>query len=141
MGPIVELTCEPLVGAKAEIIRETGTGELVVSLMHNAGRAWPSGAHVQMPPNSKNRRGATAMTINELIERLEDYRDEVGGDAEVRLMTQSNWPFENTIFGLCSTDEIRDASESEDEPDDDVLYIVEGTQLGYGTKTAWTAAS
>jgi hypothetical protein len=48
MGPIVELTCEPLVGAKAEIIRETGTGELVVSLMHNAGRAWPAGAHVQI---------------------------------------------------------------------------------------------
>jgi hypothetical protein len=81
------------------------------------------------------------MTIDELIERLEDYRDEIGGESEVRLMTQANWPFENTIFGLCSTDEIRDASESEDEPDDDVLYIVEGTQLGYGTKTAWTAAS
>ena len=39
------------------------------------------------------------MTIDELIERLEDYRDELGGDAEVRLMTQSNWPFENDIFG------------------------------------------
>ena len=39
------------------------------------------------------------MTIDELIGRLEDYRDEIGGDAEVRLMTQSNWPFENDIFG------------------------------------------
>ena len=42
------------------------------------------------------------MTIDELIQRLEDYRDEIGGDAEVRLMTQQNWPFENTIFGLAS---------------------------------------
>ena len=37
------------------------------------------------------------MTIDELIARLEDYRDEIGGDAEVRLMTQQNWPFENSI--------------------------------------------
>ena len=28
------------------------------------------------------------MTIDELIERLEEYRDDIGGDAEVRLMTQ-----------------------------------------------------
>jgi hypothetical protein len=33
------------------------------------------------------------MTIDELIERLEDYRDELGSDCEVRLMTQQNWPF------------------------------------------------
>ncbi len=42
------------------------------------------------------------MTIDELIARLEDYRDEIGGDAEVRLMTQQNWPFENSIYGLAS---------------------------------------
>ena len=42
------------------------------------------------------------MTIDELIGRLEEYRDELGGDAEVRLMTQQNWPFENGIFGLAS---------------------------------------
>jgi hypothetical protein len=85
------------------------------------------------------------MTINELIERLEDYRDEIGGDAEVRLMTQSNWPFENTIFGLASGAEIND--EGDDDPNDDgdveaddVVYICEGQQLGYGTKRAWSAA-
>ncbi len=86
------------------------------------------------------------MTINELIERLEEYRDEIGGDAEVRLMTQQNWPFENTICGLASGVEINDESYDE-EPDDDgdvdqdaILYIVEGSQLGYGTKRAWDAA-
>ncbi len=30
------------------------------------------------------------MTLNEIIERLEEYRDEMGGDCEVRLMTQQN---------------------------------------------------
>ncbi len=45
---IVTLKCEPLVGAKAEIIRETGTGELIVSLLHASGRAYPAGAHLQV---------------------------------------------------------------------------------------------
>jgi hypothetical protein len=85
------------------------------------------------------------MTINELIERLEDYRDEIGGDAEVRLMTQSNWPFENDIFGLASGAEINDEGDDDlnDDGDveaDDVVYICEGQQLGYGTKRAWNAA-
>lgn len=51
------------------------------------------------------------MTIDELIERLEEYRDEIGGAAEVRLMTQSNWPFENSVFGLASGREINDAAD------------------------------
>jgi hypothetical protein len=87
------------------------------------------------------------MTIDELIARLEDYRDEIGGNAEVRLMTQQNWPFENTICGLASGVEINDFDEDdEDDGDDDdaaedaVLFIVEGKQLGYGTKRAWEVA-
>ncbi len=86
------------------------------------------------------------MTINELIERLEEYRDEIGGDAEIRLMTQQSWPFENAIHGLASGVEINGEGD-EDDPDDDgnvdedsILYIVEGSQLGYGTKRAWEAA-
>ena len=84
------------------------------------------------------------MTIDELIARLEDYRDEIGGNAEVRLMTQQNWPFENTICGLASGAEINDFDEDEedgnDATDDSVLYIVEGQQIGYGTKRAWDVA-
>lgn len=87
------------------------------------------------------------MTIDELIERLEEYRDAIGGDAEVRLMTQSNWPFENRVFGVASAEEINDASD-EDDPEDDgdvdderVVYICEGEQLGYGSKRAWEVAS
>lgn len=90
------------------------------------------------------------MTIDQLIERLEEYRDLIGGDAEVRLMTQQNWPFENTVYGLVSGAEINeseDDEEDEGESDDDdveqdaVLYIVEGQQLGYGSKRAWEVAN
>ena len=42
------------------------------------------------------------MTLNELIERLEEYRDQLGEDCEVRLMTQQNWPFENGVYGRYS---------------------------------------
>ncbi len=89
------------------------------------------------------------MTIDELIARLEDYRDEIGGDAEVRLMTQQNWPFENNICGLASGAEINgfdgddddeDGDDADDAADDSVLFIVEGRQLGYGTKRAWDVA-
>ena len=82
------------------------------------------------------------MTLNELIERLEEYRDLHGEDCEVRLMTQQNWPFENAITGLVSGAEINDTDDEDDEDveNDAVVYIVEGTQLGYGSKRAWEAA-
>lgn len=87
------------------------------------------------------------ITIDELIERLEAYRDELGGDTEVRLMTQQNWPFENRIAGLASGQEINDAVD-DDDPNDDgdvdadrVVYLCEGEQLGYGTKRAWDVAN
>jgi hypothetical protein len=86
------------------------------------------------------------VTIDELIERLEDYRDDLGGDCEVRLMTQQNWPFENRIVGLAAGWEINSADDDEgddeaDEVDDDrVIFIVEGEQLGYGSKRAWDVA-
>ena len=84
------------------------------------------------------------MTIDELIRRLTDLRDEHGGDAEVRLMTQQNWPFENGIHGVTTSTEMALAGEDEDdEPADEskpvVIFIVEGDQLGYGDKAAWTA--
>jgi hypothetical protein len=59
------------------------------------------------------------MTLNELIERLEEYRDLHGEDCEVRLMTQQNWPFENTITGLASGAEINE-SDDDDYDDEDV---------------------
>ena len=90
------------------------------------------------------------MTIDQLIERLEEYRDLLGGDTEVRLMTQQHWPMEYRITGICSGEEINDCDdEFEDDDDlqdgdvvdDKLIYIVEGQQLGYGTKRAWDITS
>jgi len=86
------------------------------------------------------------MTIQELIDRLQDFDP----NAEVRLMTQENWPFQNSIRGICDARDLRDEDECDcaeakcpccnpDEPDE-VAYIVEGSQLGYGNKNAWNIA-
>ena len=91
------------------------------------------------------------MTIDELIERLEQMRDELGGDTEVRLMTQQNYPFENELAGATCLRDIRerdaDDGDGEDDPEvfeaegdpAEVVYLLEGRQLGYGTQTAWLA--
>jgi len=83
------------------------------------------------------------MTIDELISRLEEYRETLGGETEIRLMTQQNWPFENAITGLASGEEINDACEGDDEQDvdeDAVVFIVEGGQRCYGSSRAWQVA-
>ena len=89
------------------------------------------------------------MNLDTLIEILSDYRDELGGDAEVRLMTQQQWPFENRICGVTSGQDMNDTTGDEDEDgdredgdvaEDAVVYIVEGGQIGYGSKRAWDAA-
>ncbi len=85
------------------------------------------------------------MNLDTLIEILNDYREEFGGDAEVRLMTQQNWPFENRICGVTSGRDMNDANEEDAEDDDDIqdvaddntVYIVEGGQICYGSKRAW----
>lgn len=87
------------------------------------------------------------MNLDTLIEILNDYRDQHGGDAEVRLMTQQNWPFENRICGVTSGLDMNDDAEYEAEvvgdddaqdiADDATVYIVEGGQIGYGSKRAW----
>ena len=66
-------------------------------------------------------------------------------------MTQQNWPMEYTICGLASQaemdEQIEDDSEDDEEAKDEtkgddepVLFIVEGRQLGYGSKRAWDVA-
>ena len=82
------------------------------------------------------------MTIDQLIERLQEAREEIGGDCEVRLMTQQNWPFENAVHGVTTSNQIAESSEDDEDDEDDepaepVCFIVEGSQLAYGTKTAW----
>jgi hypothetical protein len=90
---------------------------------------------------------ARRITINTLIERLEDMREQLGGngDVEVRLIHQPQWPFEYDIAGVVSSLDIRENEPDEDDsfdPDGDaeqVVYICEGRQLGYGSKAAWAA--
>ena len=80
------------------------------------------------------------MTVDQLIEILSEYRDQHGPDAEVRLMTQENWPFENAIRGVTSGAEINGSDDEcgdQDVTDDTIVYIVEGEQLCYGSKRAW----
>ena len=85
------------------------------------------------------------MTLDTLIEILNDYREEFGGDAEVRLMTQQNWPFENRICGVTSGRDMNEADDEDADADDDdqdvaedhKVYIVEGGQICYGSKRAW----
>lgn len=76
------------------------------------------------------------MTVGELREIIEDLDDEM----EVRFMYQYNWPFECSISNSWMPIEERNhfrPKDYADQEEDKVLYLVEGTQIGYGTKDAW----
>jgi hypothetical protein len=89
------------------------------------------------------------MKVRDLIEILEDQDPE----AEVLIMSQENWPFENAIAGVAMREDfVDDDEEDEDDgagterryekgtaPND--VFIVEGQQLRYGSKAAWNAAT
>lgn len=80
-----------------------------------------------------------SMTVGELIEYLEQY----DRDAQVLLMEQPGWPFEYSINGVVSREEIinqepdEDRAELGDGEEINDVFILEGTQLRYGTKKAW----
>jgi hypothetical protein len=82
------------------------------------------------------------MKVRELIDILE----ELDPEANVLLMSQRHWPFENAIYGVTTRAEIDserrqddESVTSEDENPTDV-FIVEGDQLRYGNQSAWEAA-
>ena len=88
------------------------------------------------------------MKVSELIELLEDQDP----DAEVMIMSQENWPFENAVAGVAVREEFvaddEDCDEDEGEepryekgtaPND--VFLVEGQQLRYGSKAAWRVAT
>jgi hypothetical protein len=73
------------------------------------------------------------MKVRDLIDRLSDYSE----DAEVRLLHQPHYPLEYSLRGVVGESEIR-AHEGEDLGDDpEVVFLLEGRQLGYGRKIAW----
>ena len=77
------------------------------------------------------------MKVAELMEMLEGLPE----DAEVRLAQQPNWPFEYSLADAVLVGPTArppgyqpDPDEDEDEddhPEENVVYLVEGTQLGY----------
>ena len=93
------------------------------------------------------------MTIGELIERLEEAKDAVGEDVEVRYASQPSWPFENNIRevhilgkherrelaresmrfedGMSEEEIDENFDEEELENTEDVVYLEEGFQIGY----------
>ncbi|MCC6666034.1 MAG: hypothetical protein IT375_19920 [Polyangiaceae bacterium] len=87
------------------------------------------------------------MNVKQLIEILED----LDPDAEVLIVSQQHWPFENAIAGVAVRE---DVVEDDEDLDDDEreepryekgtaandVFIVEGQQLRYGSKAAWDAA-
>ena len=92
------------------------------------------------------------MTIGEFIERLEEAKDAVGEDVEVRYASQPSWPFENNIRevhilgkherreiaieamreeGMPQEQAEKEFDEEELENTEDVVYLEEGFQIGY----------
>lgn len=74
------------------------------------------------------------MKVKELIQALESYDP----DAEVLLATQPSWPFENRVFGVVSREEMNPGGLPPSEGANSDVLLLEGTQLRYGSKAAWT---
>lgn len=90
------------------------------------------------------------MTVGRMIELLSEFPE----DATLNLMHQESWPFEYSISGVVSREEFMDEDEDGYETVHDCLknaqgkerhdganttdvFIVEGSQLRYGSKEAW----
>ena len=102
-----------------------------------------NGAHSPTTPKR-----STTMKVSELIELLQEQDP----DATVLVMMQQNWPFECALAGVTTRDEMLRADAEERDEDEDAerplehglarndVFLVEGTQLRYGSKTAWEVA-
>lgn len=70
------------------------------------------------------------MTALELMMLLQEAIDgNEGQDFEVRLATQPTWPFENTVSHVKLV---------KDDEADTVMYLCEGTQIGYAARSLWS---
>jgi hypothetical protein len=69
------------------------------------------------------------MKVAELIELLQGLPD----DAEVRIAQQPSWPFEYSITGavIVGGGFTEDEDEDEAASSEPVVYLAEGSQLGY----------
>jgi hypothetical protein len=83
------------------------------------------------------------MKVGQLIEIL----SEMDENAEVLIASQSQWPFEHAIYGVARRAEMRGEDADDEAPEGyeagtapSDVFIVEGTQLRYGSKAAWETA-
>jgi hypothetical protein len=93
--------------------------------------------------------GDDDMKVSELIELLEEQDP----DAEVLVMMQQSWPLECSLAGVTTREEMLRADRDEDGDGDheeprlecgtakNDVFLVEGEQLRYGSKTAWSVAT
>lgn len=80
------------------------------------------------------------MTVAELISALES----LDPDARVLIMSQPQWPFEYDIQGVVVREDFSGDSDQDTTPLGDGMnandvFLLEGTQLRYGSKAAWSA--
>ena len=71
------------------------------------------------------------MKVGQLIEMLEQMPE----DAEVMLAQQPNWPFEYSLSDVVmvgpDADNQLDDDDEDDRPDENIVYLVEGSQTRY----------
>ena len=81
------------------------------------------------------------MKVSELIQFLKEQDPE----AEVLVMSQQNWPFENACYGVTTRADMLAGEDDDDAPRDggamSDVFIVEGSQLRYGSRAAWDTAA
>ena len=73
------------------------------------------------------------MDLRELIDQLKELEETYGPGIEVRLAHQSSWPLEYRIAGVVDADP-EDFDPTDHRPDEPVIYLVEGDQIGYAAK-------
>lgn len=84
------------------------------------------------------------MNVGQLKEMLEQYDD----DADVRIASQPNYPFEYRLAGLVSAAEVEANQRYEEHGEavaaasvtaPNVVYLAEGGQIGYSKRAIWEA--
>jgi hypothetical protein len=81
------------------------------------------------PPGAESK-----MKVKELMEVLQDLEP----NAQVLIASQPNWPFEIELAGIVTRAECGEEPERNGAPTD--VFIVEGQQLRYGSKTPFRLA-
>ena len=83
------------------------------------------------------------MTIEELIEQLEEARESVGGDALVKVANQPSWPLREDITQLTynryGDGSYGDTGDKDDPKDEEILWIAiqQDSQSPYAPRWAW----